>query len=72
MLSEHAAHHMHPRITYCIDFLTRSPFGRAERYYFYSGTCAFSSHRAQVLNLEPAEIYLLCPYKSWSPAFSKL
>ncbi len=38
-MHEHAAHTF---ITYCIDFLTHSPFGRAERYYFYSGTCPFS------------------------------
>ncbi len=37
-----------------IDFLTHSLFGRAERYYFYSGACAFSYSAG--INLEPNAI----------------
>ncbi len=47
-MHEHAAR---TSITYCIDFLTQSPLGRAERYYFFQVLAL--SHRAQVLNLEP-------------------
>ncbi len=49
-MHEHAAH---TSITYCIDFLTHSLFGPVERYYFYSGACAFSWSAG--INLEHAE-----------------